>query len=660
MQKPELLLPVGSVENYFAAVQGGADAIYLGLKNFNARGRAANFLPNQLLALLKDANNNNIKVYITLNTVIKNSELPELLDTLYFLSKANVSAVIIQDWGIYYIIKTFFPTLEIHASTQMGNHNSLGGEYSKKRGFERIILAREINYSELISISRNTSIDLEVFTHGALCYSFSGMCLFSSYIGGAGANRGICTQPCRRIYSSGHKSGYTFSLKDNQLINYIPEISKLGIASVKIEGRMKAAEYVYRVAKAYRMMIDDHANIETATKLLDFDMGREKTAYFIGGDVSQSITDNPNTGIFIGKILYSGNGEIVFGSNLKLEEGNRIRIRSPKGENRTAVKLRNIQKDDDGNILIKINEPGILNGDRVFLAGLQQEKFPTRFVEAGNHVPLKLPPNTRFKILRQLKVQNKKSKPILFVRIDKVNWLRKIRLEDFDYLILRLNKREWEDFNSDSPFIQKNKRKIIIDLPKFISESELSFYKKLCSDFFNKGFRHFMISHVSQKLLIPKGSTISANENVLVYNDAAVSHLNSEKIMFYTYPHENDFDNMLAGSDKNGIIPVYFYPELFYSRMPVKLDREDESLTDDRNIDYIRTLRNGITVILPEIPVSLTHYHEKLLQQGFNRFLIDLSGEKVSKNIYNRILTKFKRNGQIQPSNTFNFKKGLK
>lgn len=660
MHKPELLLPVGSIENYFAAVKGGANAIYLGLKNFNARGRAANFLPNQLLALLKDATNNNIKVYITLNTVIKNNELPELLDTLYFLSKANVSAVIIQDWGIYYLIKTFFPTLEIHASTQMGNHNSLGGEYSKKKEFERIILAREINYSELISISRNTSIDLEIFTHGALCYSFSGMCLFSSYIGGAGANRGICTQPCRRIYSSGQKSSYTFSLKDNQLINYIPEISKLGIASVKIEGRMKAAEYVYRVAKAYRMMIDDHSQIEEAAKLLDFDMGREKTAYFIGGDVSESISQNPNTGIFIGKIIYSGNGEIVFGSNLKLDEGNRIRIRSPKGENRTAIKLRNIQKDEDGNILISINEPGILIGDKVFLAGLQQEKFPTRFAEAGNHIPLKLPPNTRFKLLRQLKPQDKKSKPTLFVRIDQANWLRKIRLEDLDFLVLRLNKREWQDFNADSPFIQKNKRKIIIDLPKFISESEIPFYKKLCSDFFNEGFRHFMISHVSQKILIPKGGIVSANENVLIYNDAAVYHLKSEKIIYYTYPHENDFDNMLAGSDKSGIIPIYFYPELFYSRMPVKIDREDESLTDDRNVDYTRTLRNGITVILPEIPVSLTHYHEKLLQQGFNRFIIDLSGEKVSKNIYNRIITKFKRSEQIQPSNTFNFKKGLK
>ncbi len=660
MQKPELLLPVGSTENYFAAVKGGADAVYLGLKNFNARGRATNFQPNQLLALVKDAQKNNVRVYVTLNTVIKNKELPELLDTLFFLTKAKVSAVIIQDWGIYYLIKRHFPSLNLHASTQMGNHNSLGGEYSKGLGFERIILAREISFPELKAISKNTSIDLEVFTHGALCYSFSGMCLFSSYIGGAGANRGICTQPCRRIYKSGNRTDYTFSLKDNQLIEYIPEISKLGISSVKVEGRMKAAEYVYRVAKAYRMMIDDPSRLDEAAKLLTYDMGREKTAYFFGGDVSKSISHNPNTGIFIGKILSSQNGKIVFGSNLKLEDGNRIRIRSPKGENRTAVKLRNINKDSDGNIVLSINEPGVQNGDRVFLAGLQQEKFPNRFGENPKSPSLILPRDHKYKILRTLKPKLTKSKTKLFVRIGNIAWLRKIRLDDMDYLVLRLSKREWQDFKSDSPFIQKNKKKIIIDLPKFISETEIAFYKNLCKNFYNNGFNHFMISHLSQKLLLPPKAVISTNENVLLYNDAAIAQVEANAALYHTNPHENDYENMLAGSDRNGIVSVYYYPELFYSRMPVKLDREESSFKDDRNMDYQRTLRNGITVILPSIPVSLTHYHDKLIKDGFKHFMIDLSGEKVSKNVYHRIITKFKHNEQIQPSNTFNFKKGLK
>ena len=147
--KPELLLPAGSIEAFFAAIEGGADAVYLGLNNFNARGRASNFNLSQLEQIIDIAEKNNIKIYLTLNTVIKNEELPELLDILFVLSKSNISAVIIQDWGVYYLIKKHFPQIKVHASTQMVNHNSAGAIFSEKHGFERIILARELLLNEL-------------------------------------------------------------------------------------------------------------------------------------------------------------------------------------------------------------------------------------------------------------------------------------------------------------------------------------------------------------------------------------------------------------------------------------------------------------------------------------------------------------------------------
>ena len=175
--KPELLLPVGNTESFYAALEGGADAIYLGLRKFNARDRAKNFTVNQLQSLLKESEKNKINVHLTLNTLIKNQELPELLDTLYLLSQTAISAIIIQDWGVYYLIKKFFPKLKIHASTQMKTHNSIGTEFLLDKGFERVILARELTLSELKEISRKSKIELEIFAHGALCYSFSGMCL---------------------------------------------------------------------------------------------------------------------------------------------------------------------------------------------------------------------------------------------------------------------------------------------------------------------------------------------------------------------------------------------------------------------------------------------------------------------------------------------------
>ena len=195
--KPELLLPAGNVEAFHGAMEGGADAVYLGLREFNARERASNFTPEQLQSILKYTGNQGKKVYLTLNTVIKNEELPRLIELLSILSQTSIAAVIIQDWGVYHLLRNYFPKLKIHASTQMQNHNSLGAAFSERMGFERIILARELMLDEIKNVRENSNIELEAFTHGALCYSMSGACLFSSYLGGSGANRGLCAQPCR-------------------------------------------------------------------------------------------------------------------------------------------------------------------------------------------------------------------------------------------------------------------------------------------------------------------------------------------------------------------------------------------------------------------------------------------------------------------------------
>ena len=342
---PELLLPVGNTESFYAALEGGADAIYLGLRKFNARVRAKNFALNQLQSILKESKKNKIKVYLTLNTLLKNQELPELLDTLFILSQTTISAIIIQDWGVYLLIKKFFPKLKIHASTQMKTHNSIGTEFLLEKGFERVILARELIFSELTEISRKTKIELEIFTHGALCYSFSGMCLFSSFLGGMSANRGQCKQPCRRIYHSSDYANYFFSLKDLQLIEILPKIQKLNIKTLKIEGTMKSAEYVYNVARAYRMALDYPDTIEAAKEILKYDFGREKTSYFLGKNNSRSITENPYLGIFIGEISKCSKNEFSFKSLHPLSVRNRIRILPESGENTRIIKIKEFKKE---------------------------------------------------------------------------------------------------------------------------------------------------------------------------------------------------------------------------------------------------------------------------------------------------------------------------
>ena len=655
MARPELLLPVGNIEAFYAALKGGADAIYVGLKNFNARGRASNFNNFQFQLILSEAAKHNVKVYVTLNTVIKNKEISELAEVLWFLSKTKVSAVIIQDWGTYYILKKYFPQLVIHASTQMGNHNSLGVNFSKKAGIERVILARELTLSELTDIQKRIDIETEVFVHGALCYSFSGMCNFSSYLGGAGANRGLCTQPCRRFYNTDGKQQLVFSLKDNQLVDYVQDLAKIGVSSLKIEGRLKSGEYVYQVAQAYRKAIDEN-KINIARNMLKLDLGREKTQWFYAKNVKNAISETPNTGLYLGKVIKVSDNSFLFSSTEKLAKGNRLRIQTKSNSEQETVKLDEFIQYDDLTVEVKGRVEGLKQGNDVYLAGLRQMKFPNKLkgnVKNIQQIPFKLKKEIVSSV-RKFKPENRRT---IYVRIDSIDWLRKIRLDDIDNLILQLRKSSWNDFNPKVPFIQKNRHKIWIEFPQFISEKDIEFYKNLAFNFNKQGFKQFVLSHLSQKELLPGGAVFGTNENVYCYNDAAIKAVKEQGAKWVTSPFENEYDNLLSGANRSIVVPMHYYPKLFYSRQPVKAD---DKFYDDNNREYSKYVVNGITIVVPDKPVSLLQYREKLSGKGFNNFFIDLSFEKPSKHTIKRLLTKLKRSEQEQPSTTFNFKKGFK
>jgi putative protease len=337
--KPELLLPAGNIESFYAALEGGADAIYFGLQDFNARRRAKNFSIQQLPAMVSLAQNKKVKLYIALNIVLKNEELPAIFLILHQIQKAGVDAVIIQDLGILFLIRKFFPKLKIHASTQMSIHNSVGVNFAQKSGIDRVVLARELTWKELTEIRKRTKAELELFVHGALCYSFSGLCLFSSFLGGMSANRGACKQPCRRIYNIEDEQKYLFSLKDNELIDFLPQLTENGIGSLKIEGRLKSADYVYTIAKAYRMALDNPSQLKEAKQILKRDIGREKTSYFPGGKVNDAITQMPNTGMFVGYITEKNDNQFSFTSFIPPEEIEKIRVCSPDGQKQESLKI---------------------------------------------------------------------------------------------------------------------------------------------------------------------------------------------------------------------------------------------------------------------------------------------------------------------------------
>ena len=254
---PELLAPVGGFETFMAALDAGADAIYLGLKKFSARARAENFSLADLELLVVYAHQHRVKVYIALNTLIRNDELAEIYQTLNALVRIEVDAVIVQDLGLVNIIRRDFPILDIHLSTQLTIHNAAGANRLAAQGCKRVVLGRELALTEIEQVARNSPMELELFVYGALCVSVAGICQFSSFFGGQSANRGRCSQPCRRPYRYQGEEGYFFSPADFSALEFLPEIAQSGIASCKIEGRMKGSQYVAVVISVFRRALDE-------------------------------------------------------------------------------------------------------------------------------------------------------------------------------------------------------------------------------------------------------------------------------------------------------------------------------------------------------------------------------------------------------------------
>lgn len=259
-KRVELLAPAGGPQAFYGAVSAGADAVYLGGLRFGARAYAENFTEEELVACIRYGRLFGVKVYLTVNTLLKEQELQDLPEYLEPFYRAGLAGVIVQDIGALKIIRESFPCLELHASTQMTLCTSYGPELLKTMGVNRIVPARELSLQELIDMKRRTGLELETFIHGAMCYCYSGQCLFSSILGGRSGNRGRCAQPCRLPYIvNGGKKGtpcYPLSLKDMCTIDYIPVLVEAGIDSFKIEGRMKKPEYTAGVTAVYRKYID--------------------------------------------------------------------------------------------------------------------------------------------------------------------------------------------------------------------------------------------------------------------------------------------------------------------------------------------------------------------------------------------------------------------
>jgi len=332
--RPELLAPAGGLPAFFAALEAGADAVYCGLTSFSARANAKNFTSAEVAQMAGFAHSLGRKLYVALNTLIKEPELPLLVDTLAGLSETGVDGLIIQDMAVWRLARQHFPELPLHGSTQMTIHNAAGVNQLAKMGFTRAVLARELTLTEIAAIGRESRIELEHFVHGALCFSISGQCLFSSLLTGKSGNRGRCVQPCRRRYSHQEKPGHFFSTSDLCGIDHLPGLIAAGVKSFKIEGRMKSPEYVGRVVAAYRMVLDasskDRKNaLDQARQELELSFGRETTSGFLSGNLANTITapDRAGTiGRHLGRVTAVHGRTVMIKLVDRLHIGDRIKI----------------------------------------------------------------------------------------------------------------------------------------------------------------------------------------------------------------------------------------------------------------------------------------------------------------------------------------------
>ncbi|MDR2343047.1 MAG: U32 family peptidase, partial [Spirochaetaceae bacterium] len=575
MKKIELLAPAGSVEALNAAVNGGADAVYLGLKNFNARLRSVNFTYAQFERALRSLHRAGRRLYVALNTVFEQREADRMYQTLKYLSKSGCDGIIVQDFGVVQMARSHFPSLKIHSSTQMNVASSKAANLLSKEGLTRAVLARELCFEEIKAIRENTNIELEVFVHGAICVSESGLCLFSSYLGGKSANRGMCTQACRRLYLTGGKEGaYYFSPRDLRLLEKLPALVKTGINAFKVEGRMKNAGYVGCVVSAYRTVLDallsgggDDAvrdSMVLAGKLLENDFARQKTVFHFDGTDDAGAWLNPaqdgGTGVKLGTI-----SEIRNKGGLRLalikhggdatravtpKPGDSLRIHRADDSGRTAYKVGYAGAGTDASFWTDV-PAGFGAGDSVYLISVKETARRGRPVlgkDGGDkHVSgqpgFEKAPAIKFPVIK--KEARKDFPEGLYVSVSRIEEMYTVQSVKPAALILSASGGNIKRLLNEKKPLPFRAKDTILSLPPFFAESEAAFYGEALDRLAGAGYSRYMINNLAH---IPffknKNTALISGPCLYAFNRFAVSYLSAHQLYFFVTPLENNRQNL--------------------------------------------------------------------------------------------------------------------
>ena len=695
----ELLAPAGNPEALDAAVNEGADAVYLGLKSFNARLRSSNFAWSQFEATVEALHRRNKKIFVTVNTVLLESETERMYRFLSYLDRIGPDGIIVQDFGVVNMVHSYFPNLRMHASTQMNIASARAANTLSRSGVSRVVLARELGLAEIQDIKARTSCELEVFVHGALCVCESGLCLFSSYLGGKSANRGLCAQACRRLYSAevngGTRQGYFFSPHDLQLIDKIPELVQAGVSSFKIEGRMKSAEYVGSVVSAYRYMLDHweedrKSAVQEAGRILANDFARAKTRYWYDSAKSENVL-NPDqaggTGIYLGKIDRIKQVDKIpratlTGGTYEPCPGDSLRLHKKDDSGRESYKIREVSHEEN---LYWIDIPtGFGYGDAVYL--IQTKRMTRRYphvisndLSAYRSQPgdEKLPP-LKLSLPPSVTSGGKKGRDKLYfpegvyVQVSTIEDLFAILTDRPVRAILELNHTTIpvllglpESGTQHVPVVLPfSKRELILSIDPYLPQAIEDGLSTTLDKLIENGYSNFIVNnpgHVG--MLRNRGLNLIAGPYLYAFNRWATDWLNKQGLFSVIVPIEDSWKNIEATFDPGVrslvMITVFAYPALFRMRFQLPKDYDFTYFSDRQNGEFKALSTEDGSFVLPEVPFSITDKIATIKKNGFARFLIDFSKTQVKRPEYRTVMNSFRKGTLLPGISRFNWKDGF-
>ncbi|MBU4262508.1 MAG: U32 family peptidase [Proteobacteria bacterium] len=690
----ELLAPAGSVEAFFAAMENGADAVYCGLKEFSARVKAKNFTLPEVERLTAYAHQQKRRLYVTLNTLLKEVELPRLIDILAHLTAIGVDGIIIQDLGVWRLARTYFPQLPLHASTQMTVHNAAGVQMLEKMGFVRAVLARELSLSEITEIRRQTKIELEHFVHGALCFSISGQCFFSSTLSGMSGNRGRCAQPCRRRYHNREQPGYFFSTSDLCAIELLPELIRAGIMSFKIEGRMKSADYVARVVAAYRLVLDApdrerKTALREAAEQLELSFGRQTTKGFLTGFVAAGIAVSSQQGTLgrhLGDIVSLREGLIGLKVNDRLHVGDRLRIQPRNDQAGTGFTVREmllehkkVKKVDAGDFVrVKNFAKGFLHvGDAVFKVGgkaaftLSSEaclkKLPV-FPSPGATLPAairEMADQALAALLPRQKTVPAADLPKLtvagrgFADIKLLDQPRVARMQ------LPLSSKNLADVQKNERKLANRKEDIIWEVPVMLFGAEWQDYRRAVQMLAGQGYRTFRLNNLGHLPLfagVPEARLLGGFRCYTMNSQAALAwqELGLAGLTLNIEDDRSNFKELYSRSLPLPLAVTAYSPQpILLSRIPVRGVRPGSMLQSDRDEGYRILNCSGLTEVVGEHDFSLAGHLQELHGMGCRQMIVDLSHCGASSAKGHEVLRVIVEDRKLPDTSFLNYERGL-